>query len=87
VIENAILEALEADRHVFVGGAVGQTKERLEKLGLVDRLSPDRLLMDRPEALRQAVAIATQHDEPISQDSTKDSLSGSDALSLEGTTV
>lgn len=59
VIENAILEALDKERHVFIVGAAGQTKRRLEKLGILARLPTQHLLMDRCEALRQAVAIAT----------------------------
>ncbi|MEO0539052.1 MAG: SulP family inorganic anion transporter [Cyanobacteria bacterium P01_A01_bin.123] len=56
-IENAINEAIEKDRQVFIVGATGQIKRRLERMGMFDRISADHLLIDRTEALRQAVAL------------------------------
>jgi SulP family sulfate permease len=55
-IENSIQDALDMDREVFIVGASGQAKRRLEKLGLFDKLPPQNLLGDRQEALRQAIA-------------------------------
>jgi SulP family sulfate permease len=55
-IENAIKEALDGDRQVFIVGATGQIKRRLEKMGILAALPSQHLLMDRTEALRLAVA-------------------------------
>ena len=53
-IENAIQEAVENGRAVYIVGAAGQTKRRLEKLGLFSLISPDNLYMNRAEALKHA---------------------------------
>lgn len=69
-IENAIQEAVEKDRQVFIVGATGQIKRRLESLGIFDLLPSHRLLMDRTEALREAVALTKgdgiEMDSPVS---------------------
>ncbi|MFE4106621.1 bicarbonate transporter BicA [Almyronema epifaneia] len=54
-IENAIREAIDKGRHVFVVGAAGQIKRRLEKMGVFRDIPSHHLLMDRTEALRLAV--------------------------------
>ncbi len=56
-IENAIREAVEKGRHVFIVGATGKIKRRLEKLGIIQLLPPQHLVMDRKEALQQAVVL------------------------------
>ncbi len=56
-IENAIEEALDNRRTVFVVGASGSTYKRLKDLGLVDRLQPQQFQVTRTEALKQAVSI------------------------------
>lgn len=56
-IENAIREAVEKGRHVFIVGATGKIKRRLEKLGIMQLLPPHHLLMNRTEAIQQAVAL------------------------------
>lgn len=56
-IENTIKEACEHDRHVFIVGATGQIKRRLEKFGILQLLPPNHLLMDRKEALKQALVL------------------------------
>jgi SulP family sulfate permease len=61
-IENAIKDAVEQGRHVFVVGAAGSVKRRLEKLGIFDLLPPQNLMMDRVEALRQALALVNVKD-------------------------
>ena len=54
-LENAIKEAVEKERQVFIVGANEQTKRRLNKL-LADSLLPDnRFYMDRAQALQDAV--------------------------------
>lgn len=55
-IENAIQDALDMNREVFIVGASGQAKRRLEKLGVLANLPSQNLLGDRQEALRQAIA-------------------------------
>jgi SulP family sulfate permease len=54
-LENAMVEAIEAERSVFIVGAAGQTKRRLEKLGLFKIISPENLYADRETSLRDAV--------------------------------
>ena len=54
-VENAVEEAIEVGRQVFVVGASGTTRRRLEKLGLFNKLPPERTEIDRREALRTAV--------------------------------
>jgi SulP family sulfate permease len=56
-LENAVKEAIEKERHVFIVGATGQTKRRLEKMKVFSLLPPQHLLMDRAEALRYAVGL------------------------------
>ncbi|MEL6813565.1 MAG: SulP family inorganic anion transporter [Cyanobacteria bacterium J06598_3] len=55
-LENAINEAVEGDRKVYIVGATGQTYKRLTKLGLLDVVPKEQFLSTRTEALRQAVA-------------------------------
>lgn len=61
-IENAIKDAIEKGRQVFIVGATGSVKQRLEKLGIFNLLPPQNLMMDRVEALRQAVALVQATD-------------------------
>lgn len=56
-IENAIKEAVEKGRQVFIVGATGKIKRRLERFGILQLLPPHHLVMDRTEALRQAVTL------------------------------
>ncbi|MFK8182730.1 MAG: SulP family inorganic anion transporter [Phormidesmis sp.] len=56
-IENAVQEAVDGDRTVYIVGAKGQTYKRLTKLGLLDIVPAERFLADRTEALRQAVQV------------------------------
>jgi len=56
-IENAIKEACDNGRHVFIVGAAGKIKRRLEKLGVLEMLPPQHLLMDRKDALKQALFL------------------------------
>ncbi|QEY31298.1 SulP family inorganic anion transporter [Synechococcus sp. RSCCF101] len=54
-LENAVTEAMEAGRRVFLVGASGSTLKRLEKLGLVDLLPDGHLTADLISSLRLAV--------------------------------
>ncbi len=58
-LENAIEEAVDKGREVFLVGAAGQTRRRLEKLKLFRKVSPERCLMSREEALKQATLQVT----------------------------
>ncbi|OKH20959.1 sodium-independent anion transporter [Hydrococcus rivularis NIES-593] len=60
-IENAIKDACDKGLKVFVVGAAGKVKRRLERLGLFDLIPHHHLLMDRTEALQQAVALVEGH--------------------------
>jgi SulP family sulfate permease len=55
-IENAIKDAVDQGRQVFIVGATAKIKQRLERLGIFKLLPPQNVTMDRVEALRQAVA-------------------------------
>lgn len=56
-LENAIKEAIDLGRHVFIVGASGQCKQRLQKLGVFEIIAPEHLVMDRMQALQTAVAM------------------------------
>jgi hypothetical protein len=56
-IENAIKDAVEQGRHVYIVGATGKIRQRLERLGILNLIPPHNLTMDRLEALGQAVAL------------------------------
>jgi SulP family sulfate permease len=54
-VENAVEEAIEKGRQVYVVGAIGTTQRRLEKLGLYQKLPAERTSLSRRDALKQAV--------------------------------
>lgn len=54
-LENAIKEAVEKERKVFIVGAAGQIERRLEKLDVFSLIPADRSFMDRASALQAAV--------------------------------
>lgn len=56
-IENAIKEACDNGRQVFIVGAAGSIKRRLERFGILQMLPPNHLVMDRSEALERAVML------------------------------
>lgn len=56
-IENAIKDAIETGRQVFIVGATGKIKQRLESLGILNLLPADHLMSDRLAALKRAVAF------------------------------
>lgn len=62
-LENAIQEAIEKGRQVFVVGATGQTLRRLEKLGITELVPAHHFYTDRAEALRIAVTSLFQPEE------------------------
>ena len=54
-LENAVKEAVEVGRQVFMVGATGSTENRLRKLKLFDRLPAEHITPDRLQALSLAV--------------------------------
>lgn len=54
-IENAIRDAHDKGLQVYIVGASEKIQRRLQKLGLFDLVTPEHILNDRTEALRQAV--------------------------------
>ena len=54
-LENAVKEAIEVGRQVFMVGATGSTENRLRKLKLLDRLPAENITSDRLQALSLAV--------------------------------
>ncbi|MEL7069294.1 MAG: SulP family inorganic anion transporter [Cyanobacteria bacterium J06581_3] len=65
-IENAIQEAVDGGKAVYIVGAKGQTYKRLTRLGLLDIVPAERFLSDRTSALQQALAaINRTDDKPI----------------------
>ena len=55
-IENIILEDIEQSRPVYIVGAEGDVKKRLEKLGLLEAVSAEHVVATRREALERANA-------------------------------
>ncbi len=60
-LENAIEEAIEKGRQVFLVGLQGQTERRLRKLGIMEKVDSTNIISDRTTALRQAVNYVDQH--------------------------
>ena len=60
-LENAIEEAVEKGRQVFLVGLQGQAEKRLSKLGVMERVPPQNLIGDRTSALRKAVSYVDDH--------------------------
>ena len=54
-LENAVKEAIEVGREVFLVGASGSTEKRLQKMKLLERLPEQNIGSDRLTALRLAV--------------------------------
>ncbi len=61
-IENAVQEAVEGGRDVYIVGAKDQTYKRLTKLGLLNTVPAERFLDSRTEALRQALVAVNMRE-------------------------
>ncbi|NEP15144.1 MAG: SulP family inorganic anion transporter [Symploca sp. SIO1A3] len=59
-IENAVKEAYDKGRQVFIVGATGQTAKRLQRFGILKMLPPNNVLMERREALEEALALVNR---------------------------
>ena len=60
-LENAITEALEKGRQVFLVGLQSQAEKRLRKLGVIVKIPSKNIIGDRTTALRQAVDYVDEH--------------------------
>ncbi|MGB0723395.1 MAG: SulP family inorganic anion transporter, partial [Gammaproteobacteria bacterium] len=60
-LENMVVEDLGAGRPVFIAGARGDVRKRLEKLGLLARLPDDHVVDDRQTALERASELLDGH--------------------------
>ncbi len=60
-LENAITEAVDKGRQVFVVGLNRQTEELLEKLGLMAKIPGKNFISDRTKALKKALAYVDQY--------------------------
>ncbi|MDY7016399.1 MAG: SulP family inorganic anion transporter, partial [Cyanobacteriota bacterium] len=65
-LENAIKEAIEKGRRVYVVGATGKALKRLQTLNVPETIGPENMVQDRTEALRQAVALVEARSESYS---------------------
>jgi SulP family sulfate permease len=54
-LEEAILDMLNAGRQVFLVGAKGQPRKRLESLGLLEKIPEQNIIEQRNVALERAV--------------------------------
>ncbi|WP_036480596.1 SulP family inorganic anion transporter [Myxosarcina sp. GI1] len=60
-LENAITEALEKGRQVFLVGVSGQAEKRLKTMGVMTQIPTQNILSDRTMALRQAVNYVDEY--------------------------
>jgi len=56
-LENAIQDAADAGRQVFLVGAKGKTLKRLEKLGVLRFVPAEHLVQTRAEALKASLKV------------------------------
>jgi len=54
-LEEAMLDMLRAGRPVYVVGAHGQPRDRLERLGILKKLPPENITETRTVALERAI--------------------------------
>ena len=60
-LENAVEEAVEKGRQVYLVGLQGQAEKRLRKLGVMEKVPSTNVVNDRTTALRQAVSYVDEH--------------------------
>ncbi len=60
-LENAITEAVEKGRQVFLVGVSGQAEKRLRKMGVMEKIPTQNVISDRTTALREAVSYVNDH--------------------------
>jgi SulP family sulfate permease len=64
-LENAINEALENGREVFIVGVEGQTEKRLRKIGILDKIPSENIVRDRAVALKEALSHVKQRESNV----------------------
>lgn len=67
-LENAITEAVDNNRQVFIVGVSGQAEKRLKKMGVMARIPQGNIVKDRASALRQAADYVDQHQDEFISD-------------------
>ena len=67
-LENAIEEAVEKGRQVYIVGASGQAEKRLRTMGVMAQIPERNLVKDRISALRQAVNHVDERSVEFSQE-------------------
>lgn len=67
-LENAIEEAVEKGRQVFIVGVSGQAEKRLRKMGIMSRIPDENVIGDRTKALTQAVSYVNNSSTSFSRD-------------------
>ena len=67
-LENAITEAVEKGREVFLVGLQGQAERRLTKMGLMEKVPSQNIISDRTTALKKAVNYVDEHVADFGQD-------------------
>ena len=67
-LENAIEEAVEKGRQVFIVGASGQAEKRLRKMGIMERIPEENIVRDRTTALREAVSYVDRNQANFEKD-------------------
>lgn len=67
-IQNAIKDAIEAGRSVFLVTPANELKTQLTGLGIANQLPPSHLLHDRTTALQRAVSLVTGSEVPLIED-------------------
>ncbi len=65
-VENAIKEAIDNGRHVFIVGAEGKIKQRLQKMEILNMLPPHHIVRSREEALKQALSLVSYRRDDVS---------------------
>lgn len=66
-IENAIKDAVEQGRQVFIVGATDKIKLRLQRLGIFNLIPEQNVTMERVTALRQAVEFVYRSGKGVAQ--------------------
>lgn len=83
-IENAVGEAVDNGRQVFIVGAAGKVKRRLERLGISNLIPPQNWLGDRLVALQHSLAIIREiesqpYDLELTSKGTRNSTTGNNS--------
>ena len=67
-LENAIEEAVEKGRQVFIVGASGQAEKRLRTMGVMSQIPDENIMSDRTRALKQALNRVDSYEDSFSKE-------------------